>query len=135
MNDGFGGKKCDIIRDRSLKKSDSYKNFGPWEVDWSENAKMEYEDADSVFTDKDLDVIDKIAIELETKPFQGNYGQHPLWEFRDKSHECVVWSSVINKKNRLNYLIFKTQNYILITNLIGHSVLNMEYNVRPNIWN
>lgn len=133
LGDGFGGKRNDIIRDRTLKKLDSYKNFGPWEVELSDNAKLQYEDAEAEFTEKDLSIIDSILLELETKPFSGNYGQHPLWEFRDKTNECVVWSAVINEKNRLNYLIFKTQNYILVTNLIGHTVIDKDYAVRPKI--
>lgn len=131
--DGFGGKKSDIIRDRNLKKSDSYKNYGPWRVELCEVAQDQYEDPDSKFTEKDLNTIDAIIEEIKTKPFSGNYGQHPLWEFRDKTHECVVWSAVINEKDRLNYLIFKTQNFIQVTNLIGHTVIDKEYAVRPKI--
>ena len=64
---------------------------------------------------------------IKTKPFQGNYGQHPLWEFYDLKDECVVWSAEIDDENRMNYLIFKQINYILIINLIGHNVVDIEY--------
>lgn len=72
--------------------------------------------------------------ELKTKPFQGNFEQHPLWEFYDADNECVVWSAKINKEDRLTYLIFKFQNIILVTNLIGHNVINLPYAKRPDIW-
>lgn len=133
LDDGFEGKKGDIIRDRNLKKSDSYKNFGPWVVRLSDNAQDQYEDPESEFSEKDLNTIDSIIEELKTKPFSGSFKQHPLWEFRDKTHECVVWSSVINEKNRLNYLIFKKQNIIVVTNLIGHAVIDHEYAIRPKL--
>ena len=130
LGDGFGGKKGDIVRTCFLKKSDSYKNFGPWEVDLSENARGEYREFEDI---RDLDRIDKILEEIETHPFQGSVGQHPLWEFYDKVNECVVWSAIINKEDRLNYLIFKQQNYILVTNLVGHFVIDREYAIRPKI--
>lgn len=130
LDDGFGGKKGDIVRTSFLRKSDSYKNNGPWVVDMSENAKDEYREFED---NKDVDKIDKILKEIETRPFQGTVGQHPLWEFYDKKNECVIWSAVINREDRLNYLIFKQQNYILVTNLIGHFVIDREYAVRPKI--
>ena len=130
-NDGFEGMKGRIKRNPKLKKSDSYRNFGPWKVKLSDNADMEYQDP--IFSDKDLDRIDKILKELETKPFQGAYNQHPLWEFYDTENMCIIWSAEINKENRLNYLIFKQLNYILVTNLIGHFVIDTEYAKRPKI--
>jgi Txe/YoeB family toxin of Txe-Axe toxin-antitoxin module len=125
LNDGFGGKKGQIIR--STIKLDSYKKFGPWKVELSENAYDNYQEFDMDGQKK----IDKMLAELRTKPFQGSFGQHPLWNFKDKVDECVVWSAEINDKDRLNYLIFKSQNYILVTNLIGHEVINLGYAVRP----
>jgi Txe/YoeB family toxin of Txe-Axe toxin-antitoxin module len=77
--------------------------------------------------------IREIIEELETKPYQGSYGQHPLWDYRDKTNECVVWSAEIDNENRINYLIFKYQNYILITNIGGHKVIDSEYSIRPKI--
>jgi Txe/YoeB family toxin of Txe-Axe toxin-antitoxin module len=128
LQDGFGGKLGRIKR--SGKKSDSYKNFGPWEVSLCDSAKDEYME----LNDKDMDRVDKIMKEIETKPYQGNYEQHSLWEFYDADNECVVWSAKINNKDRLTYLIFKFQNIILVTNLVGHNVINIPYAERPNIW-
>lgn len=125
-------KKEKIKRNPRIKKSDSYKKFGPWKVKFSDNAKDELCD-DSVFSESDVSKIQKIVKELETKPFQGSFGQHPLWEFHDTNDECVIWSAEINKENRLNYLIFKQLNYILVTNLIGHYVVDTEYAKRPKI--
>lgn len=128
LQDGFGGKLGKIKR--SGKKSDSYKNFGPWKVSMSENAEDEYLD----LSKKDEETVDKIIEEIKTKPYQGNYKQHPLWEFYDADNECVVWSAKINDTDRLTYLIFKFQNIILVTNLVGHNVINLPYAQRPNIW-
>jgi len=89
----------------------------------SENACDEYQELD----DKQQKIVDSILKELETKPFQGNYGQHPLWEFYDEDNECVIWSAEIDSENRVNYLIFKSINYILVTNLLGHSIIEIEY--------
>jgi Txe/YoeB family toxin of Txe-Axe toxin-antitoxin module len=122
-DDGFEGKKGDIKRSK-FRRSPSYKKFGPWEVRFSDNAEDEYkEDLD----EKQQRIVDKIMKELETKPFQGNYGQHPLWEFYDSMNECVVWSAEIDDENRLNYLIFKSINCILVINLVGHKVVDIEY--------
>ena len=93
----------------------------------SENALDQYPDLDT----KDQNKVDLILKELEIKPYQGSYGQHPLWDFIDRAHECVIWSAEINDEDRLNYLIFTRQNYILVTNLIGHEVINIEYAKRP----
>lgn len=123
LDDGFGGKKGHIIR--SGWKSDAFKKFGPWRVEMSENAKDQYENGD--LTNKDINKVDLILKELETKPYQGKFGQHPLWNFKDKTDECIVWSAEINDKDRLNYLIFKSQNYILVTNLLGHEVIDLGY--------
>lgn len=131
-DDGFEGKKGKIFRVSFLKKSDSYRNFGPWRVKLSDNALEELED-DEVFSDRDIIKIRKIVKELETRPFQGSFGQHPLWEFDDKDRECTVWSAIIDEGNRLNYLVYKQQNYILVTNLIGHNVINIGYAKRPKI--
>jgi Txe/YoeB family toxin of Txe-Axe toxin-antitoxin module len=127
-DDGFGGKKGKILRTK-FRKLDSYKPFGPWEVHLTENAEDEYMEFDV----KDRNIISKILEKLKTKPYSGNYGQHPLWEFYDKDNECVVWSAKINDKDRLNYLIFKTQNYILVTNLIGHTIIENSYANRPKL--
>lgn len=54
LQDGFGGKLGRIKR--SGKKSDSYKNFGPWEVSLCDSAKDEYME----LNDKDMDRVDKI---------------------------------------------------------------------------
>lgn len=83
LNDGFGGKKGQIKRLR--RKSDSYKKFGPWIVEMSENALDQYPELNS----EDQKKVDLILEELKTKPYQGSYGQHPLWDFVDTSHECV----------------------------------------------
>ena len=122
LSDGFGGKKFDIKRSK-FRRSPSYKKFGPWTVRLSENAYDEYQDLD----DESQEKIDIMISELETKPFQGSYGQHPLWEFYDTTNECVVWSAEIDSENRMNYLIFKQTNDILISNLVGHNVINIEY--------
>ncbi len=123
LQDGFSGKKGKIKRTRIFKRSSSYKKFGPWEISLSENACDEYQELD----DKQQKIVDSILKELETKPFQGNYGQHPLWEFYDEDNECVIWSAEIDSENRVNYLIFKSINYILVTNLLGHSIIDIEY--------
>lgn len=65
--------------------------------------------------------------EIAIKPFQGLFGQHPLWEFYDIKNECVVWSAEIDSENRVNYLVFKGINYILVTNLLGHNIIDIEY--------
>lgn len=122
LNDGFGGKKGDIKRSK-FRRSPSYKKFGPWKVELSENATEEFQE----FSLEDRQKIQKIVEEIATKPFQGNYGQHPLWEFYDTENECVVWSAEIDSENRVNYLIFKSINYILVTNLIGHNIIDIEY--------
>ena len=130
IDDGFKGKKGDIKRVNALfRKSDSYKKDGPWEVEFSERADEELNE----FSENLRKRIRAIKEELEHHPYEGNYGQHPLWEFYDTKNECVVWSAEINEKNRLNYLIFKQQNYILVTNLIGHNVIDIRYNNRPKI--
>ncbi len=123
LQDGFGGKKGRIKRTRIFKRSPSYKKFGPWDVDLSENAYDEYQE----FDDKQQKKIDLMLAELRTKPFQGSFGQHPLWEFYDEDNECVVWSAEIDEENRMNYLIFKQTNTILITNLLGHNIIDIEY--------
>jgi Txe/YoeB family toxin of Txe-Axe toxin-antitoxin module len=128
LDDGFGGKKGKIVRSK-FRKSDSYKPFGPWKVELTDNAIDEL----SEFPEEDEVKIKKILEELKTKPYSGNYGQHPLWEFYDKDNECVVWSAKINDRDRLNYLIFKTQNYILVTNLIGHTIIENSYANRPKL--
>ncbi len=129
LGDGFGGKKGRINKSRLLKKSDSFEKFGPWNIDLSENADEDLLELD----DNKTKLIQKILKELETKPYQGNYGEQPLWEFQDKDNECVIWSAEIDDKNRITYLIFKQQNYILITNIGGHKVIDMDYAVRPKI--
>lgn len=128
LQDGYGGKLGKIKK--SGKKSDSYKNFGPWEVRFCEAADDEFLELE----DKDANTVREIKKHLEKNPFFGKYGQHPLWEFYDEDNECVVWSAKINDKDRLTYLIFKFQNIVLITNLIGHNVINLPYAQRPNIW-
>jgi Txe/YoeB family toxin of Txe-Axe toxin-antitoxin module len=129
---GFLGR---IKRDVLLKLSDSYKPFGPWEIDWCDEAVEQYEcdDDDEMFSNKDLDRIDCIAKEIAKHPYEGNYGQHPLFSYYDKDKEFVVWSAIINEKDRFVYLISKTHNYILITNLKGHHILDMSYAVRPKL--
>lgn len=127
LEDGFGGKKGRIFRSKLFKKSDAFEKFGPWIVELSENADNDIIELD----DKDTRKVQDILEELKTKPYQGNYGQHPLWEFYDKDNECVIWSAEINLKDRITYLIFKTHNYILITNIGGHKVIDMEYAVQP----
>lgn len=130
-NDGFGGKKGEILRSRFFKKSDSYKKFGPWKIEMSDLAKDEIVDLkmESESTYKKLSNLIK---DLEIHPYQGSYGQHPLWEFYDKENECVVWSAELTNEDRVTYLIFKQQNYILITNILGHFVIENKYAVRPN---
>ena len=128
LNDGFKGKKKDILRSRLFRKSDSYKKFGPWTVEFSELSLDDMEDLDSATYSK----LEKIVKDLEIHPYQGSYGQHPLWEFYDKENECVVWSAELTNEDRVTYLIFKQQNYILITNILGHFVIENKYAVRPN---
>lgn len=120
--DRFEGKKGEIRRSK-FRRSPSYKKFGPWTVKLSENAYDEYLDLD----DDSQAKVDKMMEELKTKPFQGNYGQHPLWEFYDVMNECIVWSAEIDNENRMNYLIFKNTNDVVIINLIGHNVVDIEY--------
>lgn len=130
LGDGFGGKKGKIKRNPKIRRTDSYKNWGPWIVKLSDNADEEFLELEK----KDKEKVLKILKELETKPYQGNYGQHPLWEYDDTvDYDCVVWSAIINDEDRLNYLIFKTQNQIQVTNLIGHTVIDMKYAIRPKI--
>ena len=128
LEDGFGGKKSDILRSRLFKKSDSYKKFGPWKIENSERADEELNE----LSDSLLSKFKKLVKDLETHPYQGSYGQHPLWEFYDKENECVVWSAELTNEDRVTYLIFKQQNYILITNILGHFVIENKYAVRPN---
>lgn len=129
LNDGFGGKKGRIKRNPRIRRTDSYKNFGPWIVKLSDNAEDEFMELDK----RDKERVKRILKELETKPFQGSCGQHPLWEFEDIDNECVVWSAIINEEDRLNYLIYKQQNYIEVINLIGHVVIDSKYAIRPKI--
>ena len=85
---------------------------------------------------EDLGIGDKIRdilSELETKPYQGSYGQHPLWEFYDKDHLNVIWSAEINDKDRITYVISTSLNCITVTNIGGHKVLDMSYAVRPSL--
>ena len=128
LQDGFGGKKNDIVW-CGRHRSSAYNNFGPWIVELSDNADDEYTGLD----DKSAKKVTNIIEELKTKPYQGSYGQHPLWDFRDKNNECVVWSSEIDKENRLNYLIFRYQNYILVTNIGGHRVINHDYAIKQEL--
>lgn len=125
--DGFGGKSGRIVLVGKLfRKSVTYNKLGPWRVELTENADNELREPDH-WTNADIIKIDKIIEEIKLKPYQGSLGQHPLWNFRDKDNECVIWSAEINKEDRLNYLIFKQQNYILVTNLIGHNVIDINY--------
>lgn len=133
LNDGFGGIKGRIFKTKFQKPLKGHtEHQGPWKVELAENAEEELLDID-YFSEKDLDKIEKILKEIETKPYQGSFEQHPLWEFYDRFNEFVVWSAKINEEDRLNYVIFKQQNYILVINLMGHHVIDMSYANRPKI--
>ena len=97
--DRFEGKKGEIRRSK-FRRSPSYKKFGPWTVKLSENAYDEYLDLD----DDSQAKVDKMMEELKTKPFQGNYGQHPLWEFY----------KLIKKTNKLQKLINEISSILQI---------------------
>lgn len=127
LDDGFAGLKGLIYR--VGKKSDAYKKFGPWEVVMTDNAIDEYNELDKT----NRDIVDNILKELETKPFQGNYGQHPLWEWGVKQQDCVLWSAEVNDKDRVTYAIYKFQNQIRVTNVIGHMIVDREYALRPEL--
>ena len=128
LQDGFAGKLGRIKR--SGKKSDAYRKFGPWKVSMCENAEDEFVEMD----DRDANTVKKIMEEIKTNPYQGNFEQHPLWEFFDADRECVVWSAKINEKDRMTYFIYMFQNEIRISNLVGHYVTNIPYAERPDIW-
>lgn len=130
LQDGFGGKKGLIKRVGIRRNQSSYKNFGPWTVTWGGNALDDYSNEDDYFTPQDLNKIAEIEKWISKHPYEENsnkYGQHPLWEFIDTSHEAVIWSAKINDKDRLNYLIFKNTNQIIIINCRGHNVIDMSY--------
>lgn len=126
LQDGYGGKKADIywLGVKSGGRSATHKNLGPWTVAWGEIAEEEYLDLED---QSKVNRIKKIVEDLKYHPYQGKYSQHPLWDFLDRTHECVVWSAKINEKDRLNYLIFKYSNYILITNISKHKVIGYTY--------
>lgn len=127
LEDGFGGKLGRIKR-IGIRRSDSYKPYGPWIVNYSDNAQNELEDIE-YFSREDLIKIQSIVNEIRTKPYQGKFDQHPLWEFVDLDHNSVVWSAKINEKDRLVYLIFTGEDKILILNLKGHTVTNLGYSL------
>ena len=126
LDDGFGGAKGQVIR--VGKKSDAYKKFGPWKIKVEEVAEDDY----SLLSLENRNKVDRILEELKTKPFQGNCGQHPLFEWAIKGQPCVVWSAEINEKDRITYLIYKFQNYISVINIGGHKIADQGYAIRDN---
>lgn len=131
-SDNFGGLKARLRRNRNLKPLGKYEHQGPWTVKLSENAEDEFND-EEYWSASDLNKVSKILKEIETRPYQGSFEQHPLWEFYDNLNEFVIWSAKINEEDRLNYVIFKKQNYILVINLMGHHVMDVSYANRPKI--
>lgn len=127
-NDGYGGVKGRIKP--AAKRSDSYRKFGPWEVRLCEFAADEYKNLD----EEDVKTVDNIIKRISVNPFWGKYGQHPLWDYYDSMNEFVIWSAEINNEDRMTYFISKLQNIILITNLVGHFIVDRPYANRPNIW-
>lgn len=118
------------IKRSGIRISSQFKKFGPWKVDFFD----EFDDNYAELSERDQKKVDMMIKQLKIKPYQGTFGQHPLWEFYDQDNECVIWSAEINPKDRLNYLIFKKDNTIKIINLLGHSVLGMNYgNLSPEV--
>lgn len=131
LQDGFCGKKG-LIKKIGLKRASNYNNLGPWEVIWGEVAGEDYYNTDEYFTSQDIKRIDEIINWIKKHPWEENsnkYSQHPLFEFVDQTHETVVWSAEINKRDRLVYLVSKVANQILVINCRGHNVIDIGYSL------
>lgn len=129
-DDGFGGLKGRIRRlskSSSIRRNlSSYKQFGPWNIVWGDNALNDSTDS-HYYSDQNINRIEEIIKWIKFHPYGSKFGQHPLWEFFDIDGEFVVWSADITEKDRLVYCISKVDNTIIIINCKEHVVIDSNY--------
>lgn len=110
--------------------------FTEYNVIWTENANDNYSQCllDNYYSPQDINRIDKIIALIKKNPYASGpnslkycYGIHPLWRFEDKKNRFTIWAADITKKDRLVYLVFKSQNSIIVINCKGHSIGDLGY--------
>lgn len=111
------------IKKIKRSKSPSYRNNGPWDYILSEQAEQDLFDISPDLVKTFSKVIEDILIH----PYEGNVGQHPLWQFIDLDDTGVIWSCSLTRYDRITYLISKDTNSIIILNVGGHRVKSMTY--------
>lgn len=109
--------------------------FSEYNIVWLDEAEDIYlRNPGNYYSPQEIKRIDKIINLIKQNPYASGpgslkycYGIHPLWRFQDKKNRFTTWVADITKKDRLVYLVFKSQNSIIVINCKGHTVGDLGY--------